>query len=308
MNEEELEFFEKQGFTYVNTIAKGGYGVIYYVYSKKYDSHFALKKIPQRRFNPNEINSLISIDNPLTVSLYSYYLFNGFVYLLMEFCQNDLFNVFQQHKDITELQLQRYIWGMISAIKACHDKNIAHLDIKPSNFVLDKYGRVKVCDFGLSCYFDESESSSEFKGTMLYMAPEVLDKKLFNPLKADIWSLGVSIYFLATRSYPFVAKDRFQLIQAMQKSQYAQYKIQDKNLRYMIARCLDPNPAKRPNVEELLYMEYFSNIPKGIKLQKSVGPNTRSHNDIIFKPSTKLISESILKNCANLVFKRRMSK
>lgn len=308
MDSNEQEFFEKQGIYYVDTIAKGGYGIIYYVYSKNYDDYYALKKIQQKHFNPNEINCLISINNPLTINLYQCFRFQGYVYMLMEFCQEDLNQFIIDQVEISPELLQKYIHGMLLAIKACHDRNIAHLDIKPSNFLLDKHGRVKVYDFGLSCQFNQDENTSEHKGTLYFMAPEVLERKEYNPKKADIWSLGVTFYYMYARCYPYMGKDRTTMLNAINENQLAKYKIHDRNLRNMVVKCLNLNPNNRPSIDELLQMEYFDTLSAGIKLQKNNRVNVRSHNAIIIKPEAKMFSDSMFKNCNNLIFKRRMSK
>lgn len=133
MNQEEVEFFENEGITCTDIIATGAYGIIYYVYHKNYNYCFALKKIPQEVFHEGEISCLMGIDDPKIVRLYKYYKFNESVYLLMEYCPLDLQKYIKAHKITTGDELRRILHDVIAAIKVCHDNNVAHCDIKPSN-------------------------------------------------------------------------------------------------------------------------------------------------------------------------------
>ena len=87
-----------------------------------------------------------------------------------------------------------------------HSKNIVHRDIKPENILLegksDKNYEIKISDFGFSCFFDPSEGLELFIGSPLYMAPEIIQNKIYNE-KVDIWSIGVISYMLLTKRNPF---------------------------------------------------------------------------------------------------------
>lgn len=286
MHERESEFFMKEGLICNGIIAEGGFGVVYNVYSIKYQTYFALKKIPEQRFNEAEIECMKHIDHPNTCNLYNYYRFNGFVYMLLEHCNKDLYNVIKTEGELDEEILQKYCYEILMAIKACHDKNIAHSDIKPSNFLVDKYGRLKVCDFGLASFFGEENSLSQsFKGTILFMAPEVLNKKEYNPIKADIWSIGVTFFFMATNSYPFDAKDKVTLMALMNSGIYHTHDIKNRNLRRVIEACLRLNPEQRASIEELLKMPYFDSYRRNCFKLATNTKASQSVRHLIVTPS-----------------------
>ncbi len=87
-----------------------------------------------------------------------------------------------------------------------HSKNIVHRDLKPQNILLegktDKNCEIKISDFGFSCFFDPSEGLELVLGSPLYMAPEIIQNKIYNE-KVDIWSIGVITYMLLTKRNPF---------------------------------------------------------------------------------------------------------
>lgn len=264
MDGSELEFLESNNIVYQNVIAHGGFGTIYLVFSLQYQQFFALKKIPENRFNKAEIDCLMEIVHPNIISLYKYYTFNYHIYLLMEYCPYDLYNLLKREQSICDEQLKRYCYDILQGIKACHDRNISHSDIKPSNFLIDKYGRIKVCDFGLSVMSYDCNSCQIFRGTMYYMAPEILLQKSYNAIKADIWALGVTFYYLSTQTYPFFGNNRKELIKEVTTGLLPIFKVHNSGLRQVITACLQMDPNNRPSVDELLELPYFESIRANI--------------------------------------------
>ncbi|EIM82258.1 kinase-like protein, partial [Stereum hirsutum FP-91666 SS1] len=88
------------------------------------------------------------------------------------------------------------------AIREMHDVGIVHMDLKPSNILIDEHGHLVVCDFGLSHevptyvpkhdyseYLHRDNFSGQI-GTIAYTAPEVITHTFYN-CKVDTWSLGM---------------------------------------------------------------------------------------------------------------------
>ncbi|EAY17251.1 CAMK family protein kinase [Trichomonas vaginalis G3] len=311
MHSKEVEYFAKQDLHFEKIIAKGGYGTIFYVYNKQYCNHFALKKIPKELFNQSEIDCLLRLDDARIVSLYKYYHFHDHVYMLMEYCPSDLQKIIKQKTKVDREEYIKIVYDTIAAVKACHDRNIAHSDIKPSNFMIDQYGRVKIGDFGLSAIYSQHPTSGDFKGTRLFMAPEIFHYEKYNPMVADIWALGVTLYYFATEKYPFFCQDVDGLIHRIKSGQFNELLVRDEQLRDIIKRCLDPNPRNRPTCAQLLDMPFFKTEPQGEELKENVKLNrldvfTRSQNLIvkpkINKPKNPLMIQAgrIYKNASTL--------
>ena len=96
---------------------------------------------------------------------------------------------------------------ILEGIKFCHERKLCHLDLKPSNIVLDKNFEPIIIDFGFAtdCK-DENDNIillKRFIGTDNYMCPEIWDRKPYNGIKADIFCLGVILFNLVTRGHSF---------------------------------------------------------------------------------------------------------
>lgn len=283
MNPRETKYFKAQDIEYLEYIAKGTFGEVYRVHSNKYKRDFALKKIPKAAFKDSEIECLKQIDDMQIVGLYHHFVFDGSVYMLMEYCTSDLSKFLGKCEPPKGHELHNYVYGVIKAVKACHDRNIAHCDIKPSNFFVDVYGRIKIGDFGLSTIFRDKPTASCIKGTPLFMAPEIMLPYEYNPIHADIWAMGVTLFIIATGKLPFRGRSTGDLVNKIEKGIYDSYEIEDEDLRALIGRCLEINPKDRANVNELLHMNYFT------KFEQKVGFPLYSKNCIrsqfIIKPT-----------------------
>jgi serine/threonine protein kinase len=90
-----------------------------------------------------------------------------------------------------------------------HTREIVHRDIKPDNILLANrhdLSTLKLIDFGLSSQYFEITGDFEFCGTLLYMAPEQLEKRIYTK-SIDIWSCGVIMYQLLNNGiHPFYIK------------------------------------------------------------------------------------------------------
>ena len=101
------------------------------------------------------------------------------------------------------------------ALHYAHGEGVIHRDIKPSNLILDRQGKLWITDFGLA-HFDSGQSltmTGDFLGTLRYMSPEqVLAQRVVVDERTDVYSLGITLYELATLQLAFPARDRQELL------------------------------------------------------------------------------------------------
>lgn len=94
----------------------------------------------------------------------------------------------------------RYTSELASGLAYLHSQGLAHLDVKPANALLTYQGHLKLADFG--CCTRTDEDKDPVLGTVGYQAPEVLRGEAPTSY-SDVFSLGVTIWHLLTRSHPY---------------------------------------------------------------------------------------------------------
>ncbi|KAL7715807.1 Protein kinase domain containing protein [Entamoeba marina] len=124
--------------------------------------------------------------------------------LVMEYCDGG--NLDEYVKNFEKRRLAIRIDKKIYLYYLHFEKAMIHRDIKLENYLLiknDPYPIVKCCDFCFTRSF--TNKMETFNGTLLFVAPEIYRKQPYTP-KSDLYSLGICLYHLMTKSYPFTDK------------------------------------------------------------------------------------------------------
>ena len=156
-----------------------------------------------------EARILSEIHHPNVVKVLEVFKQNNTVYIVMEFISGDsLKKKLEQTGIFKEEQLLPIIYKIGHALQYIHEKNILHLDIKPSNILMDKNNNPKLIDFGISKRYDlqdqQETSTTILAASKGYASIEQYDSEgmqLFSPCP-DIYSLGATMYFLLTGEAP----------------------------------------------------------------------------------------------------------
>jgi serine/threonine protein kinase len=156
-----------------------------------------------------------NLDNPHVVQVFRAFMYQDFPCLAMQHVQGtDLEKIVKKAKSLREkrrekgaLSLERAIHIFLQVLEGigfAHKYNIVHGDIKPSNILLDQQGRVKIVDFGLSFMLGSGKKMKGENlpgGTLQFMSPEQLLNEDVD-LRSDIYSLGVTFFFMLTGQWP----------------------------------------------------------------------------------------------------------
>ena len=140
--------------------------------------------------------------------------------IVMEFAgPRTLRNILDNEKeDINEERRMKFASHITMALEFIHAQDIAHLDVKPANILVDSKDICKLGDFGCSQVLDEGDENlpasptySYLTGTFAYRAPELLKGEPPTP-KADIYSLGICLWQLLTREQPYGSENLYVVV------------------------------------------------------------------------------------------------
>ena len=189
----------------------------------------------------------------------------------MEYCPNGcVLNHAAKYPDgLPKKQLETIAYCLINAVAVCHRKQIAHRDIKPTNILIDSYGKPKLADFGLCYQAKAGEKITSHSGSTGFMAPEEFSNKPYDPFKADIWSIGITLFILYAGQLPWSAKQKPEMIEEIKKGFQHPLKFKEDPIMQLICVCLQVDPDKRPTAEELLNDPMFADCtPNDTSLNK----------------------------------------
>mmetsp|Transcript_52602 Transcript_52602/g.132284 ORF Transcript_52602/g.132284 Transcript_52602/m.132284 type:complete len:857 (-) Transcript_52602:20-2590(-) len=205
--------------------------------------------------HPNIVRCLESIDA------------NNHFYVAFEYVEGgSLSAVVRKFGGVKEPLAASYIRQLLCALEYLHGQNIVHKDIKCSNLLVTKDGRVKLCDFGISLDL-ASKAPPHWKdqkhahGSPYWMAPEVIEMKPA-VLKSDIWSLGCTLIEMVTGFPPYAELSPMQAVYAHMENPTPP--IPDDvslPLQQFLCRCLIRDPQDRSTAKELSMQPFVKLTP-----------------------------------------------
>ncbi|KZT61960.1 Pkinase-domain-containing protein [Calocera cornea HHB12733] len=137
-----------------------------------------------------------------------------------------------------------------------HREQIIHRDIKAANILLTSRGRIMLADFGVSALLvTKASKRMTVIGTPHHMAPEVIKSTSTYNTKADIWSLGITIYELVTGEPPHSGiRDPETVFRLVTREGPPSLPHTDGSeaMREFVRACLTSEPTERPSADELL--------------------------------------------------------
>ena len=213
--------------------------------------------------NEIEYMKICCKDNINSVKLNEYYDTDKELVIVMELCDDSLQSILNKKiNGFNNEEIYDIISQLNNTFKIMNKNHIVHRDLKLDN-ILIKYTDntktkfiVKLSDYGLSKQLVSlSKFCNTHAGTPLTMAPEIINDEEYND-KCDLWSLGVIIYQMFFKTYPYVSNTEMGLLKQINNfGQTILKKTNDNKLDYLINKLLIKEPKLRISWDE--YFDIF---------------------------------------------------
>ena len=187
------------------SLGSGGFGAVYLARDTWIDKEVAIKVPHKQNLNfaehLREPRLLAALDHPNIVSITTAEKTDNIFFIVMEYVAGEtLEDVITRDGALDAPRVVRYSTQLAQAVDHAHRQGVVHRDLRPSNVLVSTAGALKVTDFGTSRFL-EMAAHNTVTGSPPYMAPEQFEGRAV--FASDIYSLGVTMYQMATGMLPY---------------------------------------------------------------------------------------------------------
>ena len=248
----------------LDQIGEGGMGVVLKAQHRRMKRLVAVKMLLAARLQSpeaverfyREVQAAAKLSHPNIVASYDAREQDGTLCLVMEYVEgSDLAVVVKEHGPLPIPQAVNCILQAARALQYAHGKGIVHRDIKPGNLLLDKEGTVKILDMGLARITgveaamggpEQLTVSGQVMGTCDYMAPEQAFDSHKADHRADIYSLGCTLYRLLTGNPPYGGETLVKILMAHRENPIPSLCVARPEVPEELDECFQKMMAKTP--------------------------------------------------------------
>ncbi len=152
-----------------------------------------------------EAQTIAGLEHPHILPIYEFGDYSGQLFIVMRYVSGGSLEDVIEKGPLAVDEMLRVARAVGQALDYAHTSKVIHLDLKPSNILLDSYQSPYLADFGLATMLDpEGRAKNPGSGTLLYMAPEQLTSDHLDH-RADIYSFAIMVYHMLTGQLPFDA-------------------------------------------------------------------------------------------------------
>ena len=216
-------------------IGAGGMGQVYKAFHCSTERIVAIKVIlgkgkidteVVKRFE-REVKAAAKLVHSNIITVFDADQADGRIFMVMEYIKgDDLGELLRKKGQLSVSEVVDYILQAARGLKYAHDQGVIHRDIKPGNILVDSSGNVKIVDMGMAKLESKADeesismltASASIMGTVDFMSPEQGFSSKNVDARADIYSLGATLFFLLTRKVMFPGDSAFEKLLAHRES------------------------------------------------------------------------------------------
>ncbi|CAL9068869.1 mitogen-activated protein kinase kinase kinase 1-like isoform X1 [Musa acuminata AAA Group] len=243
-------------------LGSGSYGMVYEGISDE-GVFFAVKEVSLLDQGSNAEQCILQLEQEIALlsqfqheNIVQYYgtdKEDSKLYIFLELItQGSLASLYHKYH-LRDSQVSAYTRQILNGLNYLHERNVVHRDIKCANILVHANGSVKLADFGLAKEMTKFNMLKSCKGSVYWMAPEVVNPRRTYGPAADIWSLGCTVLEMLTRQIPYPNLEWTQALFKIGRGE--QPPIPDHlsgDARDFISKCVRVNPNDRPTASQLL--------------------------------------------------------
>ncbi|XP_054145352.1 serine/threonine-protein kinase PAK 3-like [Melozone crissalis] len=247
-------------YTELETIGKGGFGLVCMAVETATGEEVAIKKISLLQESGSELclNEIQVMRGNKHANLVNYvdsYLLDEELWLVMEYMDGGSLHDVIRETRLAEGEIAAVSRECLQGLDFLHSKQVIHRDVKSRNILLSLDGSVKLADFGLAAELTaEQNKRRSAVGTTYWMAPEIFTRKLYGP-KVDIWSFGIVAIEMVEGAPPYwneTSRTVQELISSGGRPKLQKPRQQSAWLRDFLHCCLERDEDRRWSAQELL--------------------------------------------------------
>jgi len=246
-------------------LGQGGMGVVYKARDTRLDRAVAIKVLPpdlvasdsrKQRF-VQEAKAASALNHSSIVTIHEIGSDGGVDFIVMEYVEGRTLDELMIPRGMLVSDVLKYSVPIADALSAAHSAGIVHRDVKPSNVIVTRDGRVKVLDFGLAKLIESADAVADTPtrsrltdpggvvGTAAYMSPEQAEGRQVDG-RSDIFSFGAMIYEMVSGRKPFAGESSAAIVAKILNEEPAPLGPSiPSDLTKIIQRCLRKEPARR---------------------------------------------------------------
>lgn len=204
-----------------------------------------------RKQAAREMKVLSRVRHPRVLEVYEVIESSMYSQLISELLDGESLRHYAQRFPGQKLQenlARRFYQQVVEGVTYCHEKLVAHRDLKLENLLLDSsHENVKIIDFGFAAQVTSKDAMLRaFCGTPSYMAPEIIRGDCYSGFATDVWALGVIVFALLAGALPFAGRTDLQLYAKIRRGIFSIPNLLGEPPRRLIRSLLKMDASTRP--------------------------------------------------------------